>query len=52
MEGSLGSIATRRTPRGEQGVPPFASVASPVQNCVVSSPLWTNVKVAPPSVDL
>jgi len=52
MSGFSGSRTTRRTPRGEHGVPLFASVASPVHTAVVAAPLWMNVQFAPPSVDL
>ena len=52
MLGFCGSRTTRRTPRGEHGVPFVASVVSPVQPAVVAAPLWMNVHDAPPSVDL
>jgi hypothetical protein len=46
-------MATRRTPRGEHGVRLLAwFVKLLVHSAVVAAPLWMNVYVAPPSVDL
>ena len=52
MSGFEGSSSTWRTPRGEHGVPLTDSAASPVHGAIVGAPLWTNVQLAPPSVDL
>src|SRR5262245_13622140 len=52
MLGFCGSRTTRRTPRGEHGVPLAASVALPLHIAGVAAPLWMNVHDAPPFVDL
>ena len=52
MSGFDGSSSTWRTPRGEQTPPLLNSVRLPVQSAALAEPLWMNVQVAPPLVDL
>jgi hypothetical protein len=47
-----GSKTTWRTPRGEHGVLFRATFRLFVQDAVVVAPLWMNVHVSPPSIDL
>ena len=46
-----GSTATRRTPRGEQGVRLLATFVTLEQPATVAAPLCTSVQVAPASTD-
>src|SRR5262245_3466597 len=52
MSGLVGSRTTFRTPRGEQTAPLLNSVRLPVQSAALAEPLWMNVQLAPPLVDL
>src|SRR5262245_43326532 len=52
MSGLVGSSLTLRTPRGEQVAPLVNSVRLPVQSAALAEPLWMNVQLAPPFVDL
>src|SRR5688500_8773239 len=47
-----GSSSTWRTPRGEQAVVLVSAANEPVHSAGVGAPLWMNVNVCPPSVDL
>ena len=52
MFGLLGSISTRRTPRGEHGVVLLAIARTSVPHATGSvEPLWTSDHVAPPFVE-